>query len=245
MPDVKPGSTQSFPDLLGAALDYARQGVPVFPCSPRTKQPLTKQGFKDATTDVEQIKAWWMKNSDALIGSPTGKITDRLIIDTDSDRAEDELRLLAEQLGETFPTTFTIKTHDGKHFYFKYPGKGDIGCSSRSLPNHVDVRANGGYVIIPPSPHPEGGFYHIIDPSPKADVPMWLYKLLVDLTPGKSVEIREATPSWAWRQYHRVIAKLRRAKKGERNIKLNDAAWWASRLSGHPLLAEKNKIGRA
>jgi putative DNA primase/helicase len=226
-------------NLLGAAIFQASEGIAVFPCSSRTKQPLTAHGFIDATCDIEQIKEWWAKYPDAIIGSPTGKKTNRVIVDTDSDRGEQELMLLAEQAGAVWPETYTVKTGHGKHFYFNYPGKAEIGNSARRLPDNVDIRGEGGYVILPPSPHPAGGFYEIINHVPKADLPGWLLTLLVNWGPDKVIEIREATPSWAMRQYCRAIAELKRAKDGNRNKRLNDAAWWASRLSGHPLLAEK------
>ena len=54
--------------LLAAALDDARRGIPVFPCHPADKRPLTRNGFKDATTDEQQIRAWWQQWPDALIG---------------------------------------------------------------------------------------------------------------------------------------------------------------------------------
>ena len=43
--------------MLSSALQYAELGYPVFPCVPSGKRPLTKHGFKDATTDPEQIRA--------------------------------------------------------------------------------------------------------------------------------------------------------------------------------------------
>ena len=49
------------PKMLDAALDYAHKGIPVFPCDPRTKRPLTPNGFKDATVDEKQIRLWWGK----------------------------------------------------------------------------------------------------------------------------------------------------------------------------------------
>ncbi len=58
--------------LLDAALELATEDkVPVFPCKP-DKRPLTRNGFKDATCDVNQIKSWWQQYPDALIGVPTG-----------------------------------------------------------------------------------------------------------------------------------------------------------------------------
>ena len=47
---TEPGGT------LGQALDYARRGWPVFPCRDGSKEPATRHGFKDATTDPGTIR---------------------------------------------------------------------------------------------------------------------------------------------------------------------------------------------
>jgi putative DNA primase/helicase len=227
------------PDLLSAALSFAANGVLILPCHPVNKNPLTEHGYKDASIDPSQIREWWAKEPRSIIGSPTGKITNRVVIDIDSERAEEELNLLAEQANSPLPPTYTVKTHDGKHLYFNYPASDKkIGCSNRKFPGQIDVRGDGGLVIIPPSPHPAGGFYSVIDPRPKADLPPWLLALLVGLAENETVYIKEVSPRWAWQHYHRVLTRLRQAKKGERNTLLNNAAWWASRLSDHPQLAE-------
>src|SRR5258708_1597587 len=44
---------------LAAALAYAELGYPVLPCVANQKRPATFNGFKDATTDPEQIEKWW------------------------------------------------------------------------------------------------------------------------------------------------------------------------------------------
>jgi hypothetical protein len=54
--------------VMTAALAYAASGIPVFPCHPVTKRPLTKRGFKDATTDPATNRRWWSLRPDALIG---------------------------------------------------------------------------------------------------------------------------------------------------------------------------------
>src|SRR5699024_12797122 len=60
--------------LREAARAFAAAGVPVFPCAPRGKRPLIRdgQGFRDATTDLTQIDAWWQQSPEANIGIPTG-----------------------------------------------------------------------------------------------------------------------------------------------------------------------------
>jgi putative DNA primase/helicase len=60
--------------IMEMALDYAKQGWPVFPCNPSTKQPYTAKGFKEATADVDRIVKWWTRQPNAMIGVPTGAL---------------------------------------------------------------------------------------------------------------------------------------------------------------------------
>ena len=69
------------PTELDAALEYARKGIPVFPCNPLDKKPLTSHGFKDATTDEAQIQAWWGRWPNAMVAAPTGAGAWRLTAD--------------------------------------------------------------------------------------------------------------------------------------------------------------------
>ena len=59
-------------DLRAAALGYAAAGIPVFPCAPGGKTPLTRTGFHAASTDPDLITAWWRRRPDANIATPTG-----------------------------------------------------------------------------------------------------------------------------------------------------------------------------
>lgn len=67
---------------LSAALAYAAEGIPVFPCR-SDKTPLTRHGFKDATTDEQQIREWWEANPKAMIGVPTGEKSRIDVLDLD------------------------------------------------------------------------------------------------------------------------------------------------------------------
>jgi hypothetical protein len=69
--------------VMDAAIEYANRGWPVFPCNPSTKQPYTNNGFKDATTDINQICDWWTLHPAAMIGLPTGTVTGFWVLDID------------------------------------------------------------------------------------------------------------------------------------------------------------------
>ncbi|MDK8186709.1 MULTISPECIES: phage/plasmid primase, P4 family [Sphingomonas] len=205
-------SNISTSSLLEAALDYARRGWPVFPCDPRTKRPYLAMdrdeegkpikgtgGVTKATTDEDQIRAWWRKWPRAMIGVAVGR-AGLIVIDFDPgvydviDRktkqitGQEEWTLeqlkdaLAERMeGEMLPDTLTSVTRSGgEHQWFKMPGGEPIG-NTGSLPNHIDVRGLGGYVIAPPS-HFEGN----------ADDAPGDYRWLIDGDAGRIAECPDA-----------------------------------------------------
>jgi hypothetical protein len=55
------------------ALAYAAHGWPVFPCQPGGKQPATRHGFLDATTDPDKITWWWRRQPGANLAIATGQ----------------------------------------------------------------------------------------------------------------------------------------------------------------------------
>jgi putative DNA primase/helicase len=172
--------------MCQAALQYARRGWRVFPCREqdssylnakgepvllKAKAPYGGSGVKDATTDEAVIRGWWKSWPNAMIGFAVGD--DGLFVldfdprvDADSgeewtlDRLKAELEAL---LGEEIPASLAARTpSDGVHVYLMQPKDGRdrlrnrVGTKRNNLPQHVDVRAAGGYVILPPS-RCEGG----------------------------------------------------------------------------------------
>ncbi len=158
--------------LVDHALGYAREGWPVFPLRPQGKAPLTRNGVKDATTDQQTISGWWRRYPEANIGMaiPDGY----LVLDLD---AEDALyRLKAED--RILPATAWARTAQGYHFWFRKSGE---NRNRVGLLEKVDVRAPGGYVVVPPSIHPSGAVYRWeveLKPSAVAAAPSWLAELL-------------------------------------------------------------------
>lgn len=150
-------------DCYNNAIKYAtRYGWAVFPVSPRTKKPLTPHGCKDAKKDVGAITAWWTRWPDAAIGVATGSPSNLIVIDEDLDDNKGIDGIMAvrewENVNGEFPETVSAITgRGGYHLYFKYEGS-DIGNRAGILEG-VDVRGEGGYVVAPPSLHPNGTEY--------------------------------------------------------------------------------------
>lgn len=136
-------------DLLDRALAYAVAGTPVFPCVVGGKTPLTTNGFHDATTDPEQIRRWWTAAPRANIATPTGAPGfDVLDIDVRPDGAGWPAYHRAAAAGLVVGWIRAIQTPSGG-LHLHYPGTDQRNGSLRGL--HVDFRATGGYVLLPPS----------------------------------------------------------------------------------------------
>lgn len=151
--------------LTEAALEWARAGIPVFPCT-LDKRPKTARGLLDATTDEEQIKEWFSDET-SMIG---GRMGDGVFaLDFDLYKGE-EARGLLNTLAEKgfIPSTQThITKNGGVHLLYA----GD--APTCKLNNAVDVKSRGGYIILPPS---EG--YKVEDNDGFADAPDGLIRFI-------------------------------------------------------------------
>jgi hypothetical protein len=143
---------------LAGLLWYVNHGWPVFPCGP-DKKPLTKNGFKDATLNAATVKSWHEKMPGALWGMATGPTKENaaglVVIDIDTHDENKNGYSTWEQLREEYSEpieTVTAKTGGGgQHLYFQYPAGHIVKSGQDVLGPGIDVRARGGYVIVPPS----------------------------------------------------------------------------------------------
>lgn len=130
-------------------LTYADRGWPVFPCG-ADKRPRIAGGFRNASRDPEEIEAWWRRWPDALIGVPTGRASGLVILDIDvKDPARYGFDSL-DDLGQSIlPTTWLAHTRSGGlHVYFAAIAT-EIRNSAGKLGPGLDVRGEGGYVVVP------------------------------------------------------------------------------------------------
>ena len=180
-------------------LKYIKRGLLVFPlhtpteqsgcscnnpkCSSIGKHPRTMNGFKDATTNLDQIKSWWGQWPDANIGIRTGKETGFIVLDVDPRNGGDKSLAELEKQYDALPKTVEADTGgSGRHLFFAYPNV-PIKCGANVLGTGLDIKGDGGYIVAPPSKHASGKSYNWkFGYSPEecelAVLPVWLEKLL-------------------------------------------------------------------
>ena len=181
MPFTSPPPPDEAP-LLEWALWYASQDWPVFPCY--GKAPITiivKNGLYDATCDEATIRHWWAQWPQANIGMPVQ--TGSVVLDVDPRKGGDTTLHLLQQGHGPLPETLTSHTGGGGlHLFF---------TSSVTTRNKTDWQPGidtkappGGYVVVPPSIHPDTGKRYVWDVESGPDTlrpqhaPSWLETLL-------------------------------------------------------------------
>lgn len=173
--------------LLGAALRYADLGYRVFPCAPGDNKPITKHGFHDATVDPDQIERWWAERPNANIGLPTEGL---LALDVDLLDGKPNPWLTPERQLDLARGPMQLTPGGGSHYLFRQPeGKGWRNTTSTLSPK-VDTRADGGYIVVPPSARPDGVY-------------RWQETMALDTPPDRLPE----PPDWLTKALDTVAAR--------------------------------------
>jgi hypothetical protein len=164
-----------------AAIAYAeRRGWAVFPCcwhGEGRKRPLTRRGLYDATLDRDVIREWWRRWPEALVGVPTGR-SSAIVVDIDRKNGINGLDTLDELGAAILPDTPLAHTASGGlHVYFRAPDsiiRNTAGARGRGLGRGLDLRGDGGYVIVP---SPGSGYswdpFYNLDTVTLAPLPDW------------------------------------------------------------------------
>jgi ABC-type dipeptide/oligopeptide/nickel transport system ATPase component len=138
-----------------AAIRYARRGFRVLPLRERDKRPLIENWPNRATWDEAQVREWWAKWPNANIGIATGRYRDGyfVVLDYDPRNGGD---WSDQVLNGELPDTWVAHTGSGgRHFYYRTrePLRG------AKLEAGMELKGEGGYVVAPPSIHPDGDEY--------------------------------------------------------------------------------------
>ena len=184
---------------LAEALKLGRLGFRVIPLKPGTKEPLIDDWPNKATWDEAQIREWWTKWPNANIGIATGRYRDGyfIVLDFDPRNGGDWWDEVGEDI---LPPTWVVHTGGGgRHFYYKTPKL----LRGAKLMAGVDLKGEGGYVVAPPSVHPNGVRYGWevgagAGEIPMAGVPEWVLRELAG--EGQSAgESKEGVRLSLWR----------------------------------------------
>jgi hypothetical protein len=160
--------------ILQAALDYAARGWAVFPLQPQSKLPATRRGFYDATANPETLRRWFGRGFAYNLAVRTGVPSGVFVLDIDgAEGVTNFLALIAEH--GRLPETLISATGKGHHLYFQTVV--EIPCSTGKIASGLDIRADGGYVAVAPSIHPNGTVYRWANDLPVAPAPDWLIRL--------------------------------------------------------------------
>jgi hypothetical protein len=200
-----------------------------FPVHAKSKFPAVRswEPYQARHPSAEELADWKQKHQ-INVGVVTGRISNIIVVDCDSERAfEDVCR-------RGVPDTPRVRTGRGWHLYFKWPGF-PVANAAGLLPG-VDIRADGGYVVGPGSMHGSGAEYaweRSPAEVPFADAPAWLLDLLQKKTPRPGAGLPSPTgyhDATRGNAYSRAalaseVATVAGAQPGSRNSQLNKSAY--------------------
>ena len=190
-----------------------RMGLRVFPCA--GKRPATPHGCKDATADPEQAAAWWGAGRSYNVGIATGG--GLVVLDVDADHSKgkfgDETLAELERQHGPLPDTWQCLTGGGGvHYYFRCEDPA-LTVGTGFAPG-LDYRGAGGYVVAPPSVHPDTGREYVWEAghtpgnTQLAPLPDWLHQMMLGGRGGGGKPSAEAPEEIAEGQRNTALFKL-------------------------------------
>ena len=182
--------------------------------------------YQERLPTVEEVTQWFTDDPDANIGVITGKVSNLVVFDLDSAHASQ----FAEEQGG-FPLTIMAKTGKGYHAYMRHPGFVIKNSVNKKL--DIDIRADGGYVVAPPSLHGSGYSYQWVEGQSiyeldPAECTHWMMEYLQDI----------ATPTTEKQKPER---KEQKATHTSRSIKIPEKTAYSQLLSEGCSEGERNQ----
>ncbi len=219
--------------LASASFRYALRRVAIFPLAPGTKCPMKgSHGCHDATSDSDVARARWKKWPSANIGGATGSRSGFWVLDVDAHHDGDKsLAALEAEHGPLPPTVETSTPRGGRHLYWRWGADGpEIRNSAGRIGTGIDVRGEGGSIVMPPSVLADGRCYRWVKNGAGtfADAPEWLVKLAHPPPPTPRPEPKPPPAdieNYVASAAASELRELSAAQDGTRNDALNRAAF--------------------
>jgi putative DNA primase/helicase len=177
---------------------YAKAGFAVFPRKPGSRFPLKgSHGHLDATTDLEQVRAWAREYPAANIGIRTGAASGVSVIDVDLRNGGFETEAALAEKGWAFPTAATVRTKgSGRHYWLRHhPLLKFSQTAFNEFGGGIDILGENAAVMAPPSAVDGRGYAWIIRPqggrAGLPEGPAWLLRHLQTIADKRAAEEAE------------------------------------------------------
>ena len=218
--------------LASASFRYVLRRVAIFPLAPGSKCPIKgSHGLRDATDDPDVTRVRWQRTPQANIGAATGSRSEFWVLDVDVPDGPESLAAL-EAEHDPLPVTIEANTpRGGRHLYWRWPGDGpEIRNSAGRIGVGLDVRGEGGSIVLPPSVLADGRGYRWVKNGAGtfADAPDWLVKIVLPLPPRPRPEPKPPPAdieNYVASAAASELRELSAAQAGTRNDALNRAAF--------------------
>lgn len=163
------GNTTNQQEKLASALRYQKMGLSIIPVGPDKKPLVDWKLLQSQSASEEQILNWWKTWPEANPALVTGKVSNVVALDLDAKHGRKSAEF------QIPPTASSKSGNGGEHFFFKYPSQ-PVETRAGIFGLGVDIRGDGGYIILPPSVNATGGKYEWIVPFEDgiAEMPDWL-----------------------------------------------------------------------
>jgi hypothetical protein len=193
--------------------EYMGRGWSIIPIRTGDKRPLLRwEEFQHRHPSEAEARDWFHQWPEAGIGVVTGAISGLVVVDVDAGHGGDEALKQLELEHGPMPTTVECRTGGGgRHLYFAHPG--GLVRNKVGLAPGIDIRADGGYVVAPPSLHASGLQYVWVEGRSAesigiAPLPDWILR---QARRGRFRRGGYALCSGARHAPHRVHPRARRA----------------------------------
>ncbi len=218
--------------LASASFRYVLRQIAVFPLSPGSKRPIKgSHGLLDATNDQDVARTRWKRTPQANIAAATGARSGFWVLDVDMPDGPESLAALEAEHGP-LPVTIEASTpRGGRHLYWKWPGDSpEIRNSASRIGKGLDVRGEGGSIVLPPSVLADGRGYRWVNngASTFADAPDWLVKIVIPRPAAPRPEPKPPPADIEQYVASAAVSELRElasAQAGTRNDALNRASF--------------------
>lgn len=175
---------------------YWDYGWSLLPVKPEDKRPYTQNWlqYTKQKANFNMVNEWFTHLSGAGVGVVTGRVSDLVVLDV-----ENYCETPINELLSKYPTNLISKTGSGGyHLFYRYPPNKGRVANRVGLFNGIDLRADGGFIVLPPTLHPSGNKYEWVQegipglfPNELLDVQavssnqeMWIQEILRGVAEG-------------------------------------------------------------